>query len=238
MKLYEILSIKEKYNNEKLIYIKFNNHEYLFRLISSFEYRECKMFAEDSFTFNDAICQIAIVYPEDINFAQHEIAGFSDFAAPVIIEKSMVLEDVKLTELLETSRENNMAFIKECKLMIKSAFQELSMKEINNMSYVKMMEMTADAEKILSLRGCRNSDGSFIKVEYEIDEEKLKEAKKELTDKELWSHGIDPMLFNIDKLQLKEPLIDEPFIMGPKWNDEELNEKVGRQILEKDSKER
>ncbi len=237
MKLYDLLSIKEKYNDERLIYIKFNNREYLFRLISSYEYKECKMFAEDKFTFNDAICQIAIVYPENIDFAHHEIAGFSDFVSPVIIDKSMIFEDTKLTEILETNRESNMTFIKECKLMIKAAFPELSLKEINNMSYVKMMEMTADAEKILFLRGSRNADGSLIKIEYEIDEEKLEEAKKELTDKELWAKGIDPMLFNIDKLQLKKPLIDEPFIVGPKWNDEELNRNVGRQILKKRSEE-
>lgn len=235
MKLYDILSIKEKYNGEKLIYIKFNNREYLFRLISSYEYKECKMFAEDSFTFNDAICQLAVVYPENIDFSNLGIAGFSDFTASVIIDKSMIFEDIRLTEILEENRTNNMTFIKECKLIIKAAFSELSLKEINNMSYVKMMEMTADAEKILSLRGCRNSDGSLIKVEYEIDEEKIKEAEKELTDKELWAKGIDPMLYNIDKLQLKKPLIDEPFIMGPKWNDEELNRNVGRQILKKHS---
>jgi len=235
MKLYDILSIKEKYNGEKLIYIKFNNREYLFRLISSYEYKECKIFAEDSFTFNDAICQLAIVYPENIDFANLGIAGFSDFTASVIIDKSMIFEDIKLTEILEENRKSNMTFIKECKLIIKAAFSELSLKEINDMSYVKMMEMTADAEKILSLRGCRNSDGSLIKVEYEIDDEKIKEAEKELTDKELWAKGIDPMLYNIDKLQLKKPLIDEPFIIGPKWNDEELNRNVGRQILKKHS---
>jgi len=235
MKLYDILLIKEKCNDEKLIYAKFNNHEYVFRLISSFEYKECKMFAEDSVTFNDAICQLSVVYPENINFAQYEIAGLSDYIAPIIINKSMIFEDTKLTELLETSRTNNMTFIKECKLMIKAAFSELSIKEINNMSYVKIMEMTADAEKVLQLRGSRNSDGSFIKVEYEIDEEKVKDAKTELTDKELWSKGIDPMLFNIDKLQLKMPLVDEPVIMGCKWDDEELNKKVGKQILKKHS---
>lgn len=235
MKLYDILSVKEKYNDNKLIYVKFNNREYIFRLISSFEYKECKMFTEDSFMFNDAICQASVVYPENINFAQYEIAGLSDFIAPIIIDKSMIFEDTKLTEILETSRKNNMTFIKECKLMIKAAFPEISFKEINNMSYVKIMEMTADAERILQLRGSRNSDGSFIKVDYEIDEEKVKEQETELADKELWAKGIDPMLFNIDKLQLKKILVDEPFIMGPKWNDEELNKKVGKQIFEKHS---
>lgn len=119
--------------------------------------------------------------------------------------------------------------------MIKAAFHELSLQEINNMSYVELMEMTADSERILQLRGSKNIDGSLIKVEYEIDEEKVKEAKKGLTDKELWSKGIDPMMFNIDKLQLKMPLIDEPVIMGSKWNDEELNKNVGKQILKKHS---
>ena len=235
MELYDILSVKEKCNDDKLIYVKFNSHEYVFRLISSYEYKECKMFVDDSFTFNDAICQLSVVYPENINFAQYEIAGLADYIAPIIIYKSMIFEDTKLTELLETSRKNNMTFIKECKLMIKAAFSELSLKEINNMSYVKIMEMTADAERILQLRGSKNSDGSLIKVEYEIDEEKVKEAKTGLTDKELWSKGIDPMLFNIDKLQLKIPLVDEPFIIGPKWNDEELNKRVGKQILKKHS---
>lgn len=235
MNLYDILSVKEKCNDDKLIYVKFNNHEYVFRLISSYEYKECKMFAEDTLTFNDAICQLSVVYPENINFAKHEIAGLADYIAPIIIDKSMIFEDTKLTELLETSRKNNMTFIKECKLVIKAAFSEISLQEINNMSYVKLMEMTADAERILQLRGSKNSDGSLFKVEYEIDEEKVKEAKKDLTDKELWSKGIDPMFFNIDKLQLKMPLVDEPFILGPKWNDEELNKKVGKQILKKHS---
>lgn len=233
MELYDVLEVKEKYSNDKLIYVKFNTHEFIFRLISSNEYNECKMFAKDNLTFNDLICQISIAYPEDVDFNGYKIAGLADHIAPIIIEKSMIFEDVKLTELLEESRSNNSTFIKECKLMIKAAFSEFSLQEINNMSYVKIMEMTADAERILNLRGCRNNDGSLIKVEYEIDKEKIKEDKENVSDKELWSKGIDPMIFNIDKLNLKKPLIDDPFIFGPDWMDEELNKKVGQQIRHK-----
>lgn len=229
--LYDLLLLKEKENGENLIYIKFNKHNYVFRHISIDEYTQCKILTLDKYSFNDAICQVALVYPEDLSFAELKLGGVADYAAEQIIDKSLIFQDKKLLEILEENRNKNKTFLRECKLLIKAAFPEYSLREINNWSYTKLMEMTAAGERILQLRGLKTEDGEPFKIQFELDEEKIKEQEKELTDKELIEKNIDPMIYRADKIQLKKPLIDDPVILGPDWRNEELSIKVGRQIL-------
>lgn len=229
--LYDLLLLKEQQHGENLIYVKFNKHDFVFKHISADEYTQCKLLTNDTYTFNDAICQLALIYPEDLSFSEIKLAGVADYIAEQIIDKSLIFKDEKLVELLEQNRENNKTFLRECKLLIKAAFPEYSLEEINNWPYIKLMDMTAAGERILQLRGAVNTNGEPYEINYEIDEEKIKEKDKVPTDKELIEQHIDPMIYKANSIQLKKPLIDEPFIMGPDWNNEELNKKVGRQIL-------
>ena len=229
--LYDLLILKEKNNGDNLIYIKFNKHNFVFRHISPDEYTQCKLLTLDKYSFNDAICQTTLVYPEDISFAEFGVGCFTDYAAEQIIEKSLIFKDEKLLELLEENRAKNKTFTRECKLLVKAAFPEYSLEEINNWSYTKLMDMTAAGERILQLRGSITPDGEPYEIQYELDEEKIKEKKKEPTDLELIEKNIDPMIYNYSKIQLKKPFVDEPVILGPDWRNEELSKKVGEQIL-------
>lgn len=229
--LYDLLLLKEGQHGDNLICIKFNKHNFVFRHISADEYTQCKLLTLDEYSFNDAICQIALIYPEDLSFAEIKLGGVADYAAKQIIDKSLIFEDEKLLELLEENRQKNKTFLKECKLLIKAAFPEYSLEEINNWAYTKLMEMTAAGERILQLRGLITPDGEPYQIQYELDEEKIAEKDKEPTDKELIEQHIDPMLYKSNKIQLKKPLVDEPIILGPDWRNEELSNKVGKQIL-------
>ena len=233
LELYDLLLLKQSQNGDKLIFIKFNKHNFVFRLISADEYTQCKILTNDDYTFHDAICQLALVYPEDYSFAESRIGCVSDYMAEQIIDKSLIFKDEKLVEILEQNRERNKTFLRECKLLVKAAFPEYSLEEINNWAYEKLMEMTAAGERLLQLRNPLPmfEDENIYKVGYELDEEKIKNKNVVPSDKELWEQGIDPMIYKSPMIRLKKPLIDDPLIMGNNWRDEELNKKVGRQIF-------
>ena len=127
--------------------------------------------------------------------------------------------------MLEINRENNKYLSKECKLVIKAAFPEYSLQEMDNWSYDKIMKTTADAERILQLR-----TGNDYKIEYEIDEAKVKENNKELSMIEYLEKGIDPVVYKSAKFKNNKPLVEHPFIMGINWRDDKLVRKVGEQI--------
>lgn len=232
LNLYDLLLIKEQNGNDKLIYVKFNNRDYIFRLLAPKEYTQCKLLTANKYEMNDAICQLTLIYPEDLSFAENPIGCISDKIAESIIEKSMIFEDLDVLIHFEDEQEKLDRFIPQCILFVKAAFMtEYSLDEIEGWSYEKLMEMTAKAERILQLRGATNPDGTPIKLNYEIDEEKLLNPKEEPSAKELREKGIDPMFFYADKITLKKPLIDQPVILGNNWKNEEMVKNVGRQIL-------
>ena len=109
---------------------------------------------------------------------------------------------------------------------------EYTLDEIENWSYEKLMKMTAKAERILQLRGAIDPcTGEPVKLNYEIDEEKINKPKPEMTTEEMLKKGIDPMFYHADKIILKKPYIDLPVILGSDWKNKELSDRVGRQIL-------
>lgn len=229
LSLYDLLLIKEQHNNEKLIYIKFNKHDYIFRLLSPKEYVQCKLLTSSEYEQSDAICQLTLVYPEEFSFATSPIGCISDEISKIIIDKSMIFRDVDVLIKFEENQEKLKRFVPACINFVKAAFNEFSYDEIESWSYEKLMDMTAKAERVLQLRA-GDIDGKVIKLNYEIDEEKLNNPPPEPTAEELLKQGIDPMMYYSKDIVLKKPLVDDPFILGSDWRNEELMKRVGQQI--------
>jgi hypothetical protein len=229
LSLYDILLIKEQNNNEKLIYVQFGKHDYIFRLLAPKEYVQCKLLTGDEYERNDAICQLCLVYPEGLSFAENPIGCLSDKIADEIVEKSMIFRDLDVLVKFEDNQEALKRFLPECMNFVKAAFNEFSYDDIESWSYEKLMNMTAKAERVLQLRA-GDIGGEVIKLGYEIDEEKINNPPPEPTAEELIKQGIDPMLYFSKDIVLKKPLVDDPVILGSDWRNEELMKRVGKQI--------
>lgn len=220
---YDLMLLKESNNGEKLIYIQFEKHDFVFRLISPKEYNQAKILTATKEELNDAICQLTLVYPEEFSFVESPMSGYSDIMSEHILSVSLIDDDIGVIDVLEEEKMNQERFITQCILFIKAAFPEYALREIEDWPYEKMMSMTAKAEFIMKLRGC----------EYEIfyDKEEILNAPIEKTDKELVYNGIDPMFYHSDKIIMKKPFIDYPVIMGASWRDEEIINGVQQQIF-------
>lgn len=220
---YDIMVIKEEMNHEKLIYISISRKDFVFRLITLKEFTQAKMLTSSAEEFNDAICQIALIHPKEFNFAISPIAGASDKCAKHIIDESKILDSKGVIEQLEVARGKLNRFFDQCVLIIKAAFSEYTLDEIQDWNYEKLMDMVAKAEYVLKLRGHE------VVIECEVEEVSEKDAKLE-SDAELILNGIDPMFYHSDKIKLKNELIDRPVILGNNWREEEMIKDVREQI--------
>lgn len=231
--LYDLMLLKEQHGGDKLLYFQFGKHDFVFRLLSPKEYTQCKLLTSNNYELNDAICQLTLIYPEKISFAEYSLGCVSDAIAETIIDKSMIFKDIDVLIEFENEQEALNRFIPQCILFVKAAFyNEYSLEEIENWSYEKLMKMTAKAERILQIRGVVDPNtGEGIRLNYEINEEKLNNPKEEMSFEDMLKNGIDPMFYHADKIILKKPFIDDPVILGSNWKDKELSDRVGRQIL-------
>lgn len=221
---YDIMVIKEEMNHEKLIYLAVSNKDFVFRLITIKEYTQAKMLTNTPEEFNDAICQIALIHPADFNFAVSPIAGASDIAVEHIINHSKIFDNKGVIDSLEASRLKLNRFFDQCVLLVKAAFAEYTLEEIQEWNYEKLMDMVAKSEYVLKLRG------NEVKIECELEEIDPEENRRK-SDAELIHNGVDPMFYYADQIKLKADFIDRPVILGNNWREEELIKNVQKQIL-------
>lgn len=222
--IYDLMLLKESINNEKIIYIQFEKHEYVFRSISPKEYTQAKFLTSIAEELSDAICQIALIYPDDFDFSQSSVAGLSDYMSKEIIRESLLDNDLGVIEQFEESKRKLSTFLVQCSLFIKAAFPEYTLNEIEEWSYEKLMDMTAKAEFVLKIQG------SQFEIKYNKDEIENPNEEK-IEDRELYKNGIDPMFYYSDTIKLRNPLISYPIILGSSWDREELIKDVREQIL-------
>lgn len=221
---YDIMVLKEEMNHEKLIYVYVARKDFVFRLITLKEYTQARMLTNTIEELNDAICQIALIHPEDYNFAQSPVAGASDICAEHIIQESKIFDSKGVMNHLEYSREKLNRFFDQCIMLVKAAFSEYTLDEIQDWNYEKLMDMVAKAEYVLKIRGHE------VKIECEFEESNPEEERRK-TDAELVHNGVDPMFYYANEIKLKKEQVDKPVILGNNWRREDLIENVRQQIL-------
>lgn len=222
--IYDLMLLKESINNEKIIYVQYGKHEYVFKSISPKEHTQAKFLTSTSEELSDAICQLALIYPSDYDFSQSPVAGLSDSMSQKIISESLLNNDLGVIEKFEESKSKLSTFLVQCSLFVKAAFPEYTLDEIEGWNYEKLMDMTAKAEFVLKIQG------SQFQISY--NKEELENTEKEpVEDKELYDNGIDPMFYYADTIKLRTPLVSYPIILGASWDREDLIEDVRKQIL-------
>lgn len=182
----DIVNIKEKAGYKKLIHIKFSTHEYIFKLINLNTYIKASIVSDTYEEFNDFICQSALIYPDKFVFSNSTIAGLADEISKRIIYESHILDESSIIDCFEESRSKLNTFLEQSKLFVKAAFPEISLKEIRDWDYEKLMEMTAKSEYILKLRGVdvhleydKNYLNNKSNKEYMNSQNKIKDLNKE-----------------------------------------------------------
>lgn len=220
MNHYELLYLKELHPYHQLIHVNFRGHEFVFRSLGRHEYYTLLKLGEDELTFEDAVCQTALVYPEDYLFNESPHAGISRQVCPMVMEMSGLLSIDDVFDIYEEQKKKNESFDSECMNIIKAAMPEYTYEEMETWTWEKLMRHVVRAERVLYLRGIDNI--VLKRNEPDVSEDQPMESidNPEVV-RDLLERGIDPMFYFKHEVEPKKrPLVDQPFLGGRHWNDE------------------
>lgn len=223
---------KDLYSGHKIIYVRYRGSDFVFRSLSRKEYKYIMAQNSDRMDIEDALCNAACIFPEEYDFITCGFAGLNQKVASVIEEVSGFTDiQVVLNEYREFQQQNTLEL--QCMDLIKAFIPEYTYDEMESWTWTKLMQVTARAEKVATLKG----------FDWHIEdktEEYLKSMSAINSDNEefiaeLQKNGIDPMIYFANELQNigKKEVIDFPLIGGSHWNDEVILSVIRQQIAKK-----
>jgi len=189
-----------------------NDILFVWRPLAQDEYAYVMDLANSEDEFHELLCQAAVIYPK-INDYQEAPAGFVANLAPYIIEESGFGSEDKNRRALNYYRESLNNFVVQAETLIMLAFPALTLKQIKSFTADELWDYVARAEWVLEKQG----------VKITIDFEEKQEQPKKNMAMEMYKQGIDPMT-TIDpkKLRYDSKFIEFPFIIGSKWDNQEV----------------
>lgn len=187
---------------------------YIFRLLTRREYKEILMIADTEDMVQEITCQVAVIYPSDMNFATGD-AGLPGLLAPRIIEESGFSSQEKPQQYLEEYRYYMTTFEAQAEATIQAAFPHLTEEEIESWTVGRFMKTLAKAEWIL--QNIYNYPISF-QTEQPDEEGEPEEEQEPPTYKELGQRmreeGYDPMIEYAPYILRPRPFAESPFVGG------------------------
>ena len=223
---------KDLYSGHKIIYVRFSNTDFVFRSLNRKEFKYIMSQHSDKFDIEDAICNAACLFPEEYEFETCGFAGLNEYVAEIIQELSG-FSDIQ-TVLNEYRHFKAQADLEtQCMDLIKAFIPEYTYDEMQEWTWQKLMETTARAERVATLRGfdwhIEDKSKEYAEGLSQIDIE-----NKEFIE-ELKQNGIDPMFYFADELKDigKHEIIDFPLIGGTHWQNEEILNVIREQIAKK-----
>lgn len=230
LSVYDLAFFKEMYRGCKIVYALFGDKEFVFKSLGRKEYQNIIELTSNEHELEDAICQTALVYPDDYDFAYSPMAGISTSIAPTIIEVSGFTSLDSVIEMYEDSKRKASIFDQQCMALIKMAFPEYNFEEMEEWTWEKLMDITAKAEFIVQLQG---HNIQMVNRKDEVEEEAANEQDEVNQDdfvKELRANGIDPMLYFQNDILKKKEYLDFPLIGGIHWQNEGVLSEIKRQM--------
>lgn len=230
IQLHELLYFKELHKGHKIIYVLFNNKEFVFKSLSRQDYQDIVLVSDNEKDLEDAICQCALIYPNEYLFPKSTIAGLNEKCAKTIIEESDFLDINKVLDKYYIQKEKLNQFDEQCMAVVKSSFPEYSYEEIMEWTWEKLIQMTARAEKILQIKGVNIQ---LVNNLEQVDEEvKSHEDEFDKDDfvKNLREKGIDPMKYFKDEIFIENQYIEYPIISGGDWKNEGVLDAIRTQM--------
>jgi hypothetical protein len=191
---------------------------YLFRLLTRQEYKEILQIADDKDMAEELVCQVAVLYPKDINFAQ-EKAGIPALLAPHIVNESGFGTLQKSHYYFSKYKEEMNKFEMQAEATIQAAFPMITEEEMQTWTVNKFMRMLAKAEWVLN--NIKGYDIAFKDVTEEATEGETPEpapppSMKEIGT-ELRKQGIDPMKEFAHIVAQPRPFAEFPYIAGTNY---------------------
>ena len=233
---HELLYIKEIHSDYDLLYISYEDKEFVFRCLTREEYKQIVSIIVDDFEFEDAVCQCCLIYPEEYDFSSSYLAGLSQKITPIIVEISNLNNPKALIDMYNMEKQFIANFDEQCINLIKAAFQEFSYDEINSWPWKKIIKYSARAEKIMSFRGYEIQ----MVNNYEEFEQEVAEKTESITEYEIGNalreKGVDPMDYFSYEFESYTDSIDYPIIGTHNWKDEEMMSAIRKQMENKNGK--
>lgn len=188
---------------------------FLFRLLTRREYREILMVADTEDMIQEIACQIAVIYPTGLNFAQGD-AGLPSLLAPQIIAESGFGSQEKVQFYLDEYRNQMNSFEGQAEATIQAAFPHITDDDMQEWTTSKFMKTLAKAEWLL-----QNIHGypiAFTTMGEETEEGEEQEEKEPPTFKELGDdmrrNGLDPMIEYASFIVKPRPFAESPLVGG------------------------
>jgi hypothetical protein len=231
LSIYDLIYQKELHEGHKIIYVLFNNMEFVFRTLTRKEYKDVLSVIHDDEELEDAVCQVGLIYPEDMVFAECPIGGLTQHVSPIIIENSGFNSLEKVIEIHDEMKEKIKSFDQECMNVVKAMMPEYTYDQMEDWTWEKLMNMVARAERVAYLKG----NNINLTVEQEEVNDHVNRQKSNNKDfiKELRENGIDPMFYFKNEIVQKQDLIDFPLIGGIHWRNEGILDAIRSQMDKK-----
>lgn len=230
LSLYDLSFYKEMNRGHKILYVIFNNKEFVFKSLGRKEYQTILALSSDEYEIEDTICQTSLLHPKDYNFAYSTLSGLSHNIAPLIVEISNFTELDSLLGIYEESKIKLDMFDQQCMSLVKAAFPEYRYDEMEDWTWEQLMDFTAKAEHVMKLKG---HDIQLINKREEVEQaakDQVEAYNQEDFINELRMNGIDPMIYFKDKIMKKKEYLEFPIIGGIHWNNEEVLNGIRNQM--------
>lgn len=233
LSMLELMIIKESLGGHDIIYLNICNQEFVFRTLGVKEYKDILTCVSVDKDIEDAICQTAIVYPENYKFGDCPFAGIIPIAASKIKEASGVNNMDMIMDRMNEKKEEMNSFYNQCVNLIKAVFNEYTYNEIAEWPWVKIIDYAVRAESILNIKGIPVKLVDQRGLEDDEDDVEVEPTRDEIA-KELREYGIDPMNHFIeDYINKDRNIVDYPLIGGIHWNREDIIGAIRDQMVKK-----
>lgn len=210
---------KAKVDFGEVYMIHAEDEVFVFRLLTRQEYKEVLQIADNKDMAEELICQVAILYPQGINFAQGD-AGLPSLLAPYIVNESGFGDMQKSHYYFDTYRARMDSFEMQAEAAIQAAFPHITEEDMQEWTVEKLMRTLAKAEWILkNVKGYPISFENMMEQK-EGDEEEVEEEEpptmKEIGN-EIRQNGGDPMIELQEHIIKPRPYAEFPFIAGTNY---------------------
>lgn len=234
----QLYALKEEYTYHKIIYVSFEEKEFVLRSLGREEYNQIISIVRDEKDLEDVLAQAALIFPEEYDMAMSPHAGIPHTLSELVLEASDVTDMNVLVDMLHQSQVVANRFDYQCLTVIKAAMPEESFEDMQKWTWEKIMFYTALAQKILNFTLPEDAQIDLVDQREKVQEEmKGPKVQTEEEEKEfvmnLRKQGIDPMFYFYDSGTIRHNLIEDPLLGGRYWDNEGVLNEIRQTIHER-----
>lgn len=220
--------LKQLHEGYQLIYFQLRDHEFVFRTLNPKEHQAVLDLTTDEDDYEDAVCQMTVLYPENYNFEHSPLAGVAPIVAPIIVSHSGFVTMDEVFDCYEEEKQKAARIEVHCMNLIKAALPEYTYEEMEEWTWQKLMKYVVRAEQVLTIKGY---EVKFKRPEFGAENEEALTIENKAFVSKLLEEGVDPMFYFKDQvIPPKADLVESPFIGGIHWQNEGVIDAIRTQL--------